>query len=54
MQRRFGIAQVCDAPEQFAIPDGFDMASVELARQKAGAIEYPIYSRKTEATQAKD
>jgi len=27
---------------------------VELARQKAGAIEYPIYSRKTEATQAKD
>ena len=53
MQRRFGIAQICDAPEQLAIPDGFDMASVELARQKAGAIEYPIYSRKTEATQAK-
>lgn len=54
MQRRFGIAQICDAPEQFAIPDGFDMAPVELARQKAGAIEYPIYSRKTEATQVKD
>lgn len=54
MQRRFGIAQICNAPDRSAIPEGLDMASVELARRKASAIEYPVYSRKMEATQAKD
>lgn len=54
MQRRFGIAQICDAPDRPAIPEGLDMASVELARQKASVIDYPIYSRKKEAAQAKD
>jgi hypothetical protein len=54
MQRRFGIAQICNAPDRPAIPDGLDMASVALARRKAGAIDYPVYSRKKEAIQAKD
>lgn len=54
MQRRFGIAQICNAPDRSAIPEGLDMASVELARRKVSAIEYPVYSRKMEATQAKD
>jgi hypothetical protein len=54
MQRRFEIAQICDAPDRPAIPEGLDIASVELARRKAGAIDYPIYSRKKEAIQAKD
>mgnify|MGYP001082417583 CR=1 FL=1 len=54
MQRRFEIAQIWGAPERPAIPDGPDMASVELARRKAGTIDYPIYSRKKEAIQAKD
>jgi len=54
IQRRFGIAQICDATDRPAIPDGLDMASVELARRKAGAIDYPVYSRKKEAIQAKD